>query len=173
MQEYIEQYKILHLIKKKYGKSSEKLLDIIEPILVENKITSLLDFGCGKSSLANKISELYGIDCYKYDPAIEKYSTLVNEKIDFVICTDVLQHVPYYDLENVMSTIRSLSDFALLKIKCTTHHTLLPNGQPANCTVHDEKWWMNFIYNYYNCIEKIDFEDTTSVILLVRSDNNV
>lgn len=165
--DYIEQYKLLYEIKPKYGKTSIELLDIIKPVV--KNIKSILDYGCGKSSLIDEISKL-GIDTYRYDPAIDEYSIKPNKEVDLIICTDVLQHVPIYDLDNVLKDIRSLSKSLFMKVKCTTHPTKLPNGEYANCTVYPKEWWINKIKEYYDKLEIIDWHDTDSIIILAKED---
>ena len=166
------QYKILHKNKPNYGKTSIELYDVVKSIIVNKKIKTVLDFGCGKSELIDRIHNDLGILCYRYDPAIEEYSRLIEHSVDLILCTDVLQHIPEYDLDSVFLQMRRLSNCVFFKIKCTQHHTLLPNGEFANCTVHDVNWWEKFIKKYYDSIEIINYADLTSVIFLVKECKN-
>lgn len=169
--DYIKQYELLYKIKKNYGKTSIKLYDMLKKIINDLNISSVLDYGCGKSKLLDLIKKNSKIKIFKYDPAIKKYSTLTKNKTDLVICTDVLQHVPLYDLDRVLKEIKSKGIYILFYIKCTNHKTKLPNGTYANCTVYDKKWWLEKLSNYYDDIKEIKISDLTSVCFIMKGEN--
>lgn len=169
--DYIKQYKLLYKRKKNYGKTSIKLYDMLEKIINDLNISSVLDYGCGKSKLLDLIKKNSKIKIFKYDPAIKKYSKLTKNKTDLVICTDVLQHVPLYDLDRVLKEIKSKGIYILFYIKCTNHKTKLPNGTYANCTVYDKKWWLEKLSNYYDDIKEIKISDLTSVCFIMKGEN--
>ena len=114
--DYIKQYELLYKIKKNYGKTSIKLYDMLKKIINDLNISSVLDYGCGKSKLLDLIKKNSKIKIFKYDPAIKKYSTLTKNKTDLVICTDVLQHVPLYDLDRVLKEIKSKGIYILFPL---------------------------------------------------------
>ena len=169
--DYIKQYELLYKIKKNYGKTSIKLYDMLEKIINDLNILSVLDYGCGKSKLLDLIKKNKKIKVYKYDPAIKKYSKLTKNKVNLVICTDVLQHVPLYDLDRVLKEIKSKGVYVLFYIKCTNHKTKLPNKTYANCTVYDKKWWLEKLSNYYDDIKEIKISDLTSVCFIMKGEN--
>lgn len=169
--DYIKQYELLYKIKKNYGKTSIKLYDMLEKIINDLNILSVLDYGCGKSKLLDLIKKNKKIKIYRYDPAIKKYSKLTKNKTDLVICTDVLQHVPLYDLDRVLKEIKSKGVYILFYIKCTNHKTKLPNKTYANCTVYDKKWWLEKLSNYYDDIKEIKISDLTSVCFIMKGEN--
>ena len=146
---YIKQYEILHKQKPTYGMTSIKFYDDIEELIKKNNIKSILDYGCGKSKLIDRIMENYKVTTSKYDPAIEEYSNKPNSNYDLVICTDVLQHIPLFDLDKVLNNLKKYGELYFFHIRCTTYSTLLPNGEPANCTVHDQKWWKRKLNKYF------------------------
>ena len=169
--DYIKQYELLYKIKKNYGKTSIKLYDMLEKIINDLNILSVLDYGCGKSKLLDLIKKNKKIKIYRCDPAIKKYSKLTKNKTDLVICTDVLQHVPLYDLDRVLKEIKSKGIYILFYIKCTNHKTKLPNKTYANCTVYDKKWWLEKLSNYYDDIKEIKISDLTSVCFIMKGEN--
>ena len=169
--DYIKQYELLYKIKKNYGKTSIKLYDMLKKIINDLNISSVLDYGCGKSKLLDLIKKNSKIKIFKYDPAIKKYSTLTKNKNDLVICTDVLQHVPLYDLDRVLKEIKSKGIYILFYIKCTNHKTKLPNGTYANCTVYDKKWWLEKLSTYFYNIKEIKISDLTSVCFIMKGEN--
>ena len=107
------------------------------------------------------------IKTFKYDPAIKEYEDLPDEKVDFVICTDVLQHVPIYDLDRVLAEIRKYSNNCFFYIRCTPYKTKLPNGEKANCTVYPAEWWEKQLRKYFTNIEKINNDDINSVSFII------
>lgn len=169
--DYIKQYELLYKIKKNYGKTSIKIYDMLKKIINDLNISSVLDYGCGKSKLLDLIKKNSKIKIFKYDPAIKKYSTLTKNKTDLVICTDVLQHVPLYDLDRVLKEIKSKGIYILFYIKCTNHKTKLPNGTYANCTVYDKKWWLEKLSTYFYNIKEIKISDLTSVCFIMKGEN--
>ncbi len=169
--DYIKQYELLYKIKKNYGKTSIKLYDMLKKIINDLNISSVLDYGCGKSKLLDLIKKNSKIKIFKYDPAIKKYSTLTKNKTNLVICTDVLQHVPLYDLDRVLKEIKSKGIYILFYIKCTNHKTKLPNGTYANCTVYDKKWWLEKLSTYFYNIKEIKISDLTSVCFIMKGEN--
>lgn len=169
--DYIKQYELLYKRKKNYGKTSIKLYDMLKKIINDLNISSVLDYGCGKSKLLDLIKKNKKIKIYRYDPAIKKYSKLTKNKTDLVICTDVLQHVPLYDLDRVLKEIKSKGIYILFYIKCTNHKTKLPNKTYANCTVYDKKWWLEKLSNYYDDIKEIKISDLTSVCFIMKGEN--
>lgn len=169
--DYIKQYELLYKRKKNYGKTSIKLYDMLKKIINDLNISSVLDYGCGKSKLLDLIKKNSKIKIFKYDPAIKKYSKLTKNKTDLVICTDVLQHVPLYDLDRVLKEIKSKGIYILFYIKCTNHKTKLPNKTYANCTVYDKKWWLEKLSNYYDDIKEIKISDLTSVCFIMKGEN--
>jgi len=165
---YINQYSILHKQKPKYGASSEKLLKFVGEIIKNYGSKVILDYGCGKSNLTSMLEEDYNVKSYKYDPAIEEYSILPKCKIDFIICTDVLQHVPMYDIDRVLNKIKDISSNVLFYIKCAKNSTILPNGVYANCTVLTAKRWEKILKKYFKNVVQIKIQDKTSVCFTTK-----
>mgnify|MGYP002538745548 CR=1 FL=1 len=116
---YIKQYEILHKQKSNYGMTSIKFYDDIEKLVKKNNIKSILDYGCGKSKLIDRIMENYKVTTCKYDPAIKEYSNKPNSNYDLVICTDVLQHIPLFDLDKVLNNLKEYGKLYFFHIRCS------------------------------------------------------
>lgn len=164
----IKQYKLLYEQKPNYGASSQKIFDIVLKILNQYKPTTVLDYGCGRSKLLEMINEQLDINIFKYDPVFNEYSQLPKQKMDFIICTDVLQHIPEAELFDNILEISQLGAKCFFKIKCSDHPTCFPNGEPTNCTIHDKRWWGDFLCQFYKSIEEIFCSDSSSVIYLAK-----
>lgn len=168
---YIELYKELYERKPNYGRTSIRLFDDVLRLVLKVKPCAILDYGCGKSELMSKINDKTKIKCFRYDPVIKGCEALPNEKIEFVVCTDVLQHVPIHDLDNVINEITSFTYNCFFHIKCTDHPTLFANGEPTNCTVKDKKWWEEYFKRFFKYVNYISVLDDTTVSFFVT--NNI
>lgn len=166
--EYIKQYELLHLQKPNYGMTSIQFYDYLVKIIKKYNVKSILDYGCGKSKLLDNIKEQQKIDIYKYDPAISEFSILPIKDIDFIICTDVLQHIPLYDLDRVLNEIKSYKCDCFFHIRCTAYHTVLPNGQLANCTVYPSEWWKKKLEDYFNNVKVVNENDLDTVSFITE-----
>lgn len=146
----ITQYKQIHE-QSDYGYTSKNLLYLLLPYIKELEAKTILDYGCGQSTLTDSIKgelEPSDIKTYKYDPAISEHCTLPEEKVDLVLCTDVLEHIPYADLEEVIKKILSLGEHAIFIISTKKAKQFLPDGSNAHCSVYKGSWWLDFIKQY-------------------------
>ena len=168
---YLEQYKLLYKIKPKYGASSVKFFDILYSMLEKEKdnIIYVLDYVCGRSPLLKMLQEkLNYLKIFRYDPVFDEYNTLPKCKIDFVICTDVLQHVPIDELDETINKISSISKKCFFHIKCTDHPTKFPNGEPTNITIREKEWWKKYLLKYFSSVEEINYPDETTATFRTR-----
>lgn len=150
---YIEQYKELHKADADYGASAYKYIDEISAFIDNLKPESILDYGCGKSSVDNLLMAKYPhIKIYQYDPAIEEYNTLPISKADMVICQDVLEHVPEAILPEVIKDIRSISEHAYFYISHSLSGDILPNGEDAHCTIKEPEWFCSLIKKSFDTV---------------------
>jgi 2-polyprenyl-3-methyl-5-hydroxy-6-metoxy-1,4-benzoquinol methylase len=77
-----------------FGKRS-KIPKHLADFIAEIKPTSILDFGCGKGKLIQRLGEEYpGIVVTGYDPGNKEFDTTMEGRhADLIISTDVLEHV--------------------------------------------------------------------------------
>jgi len=150
----IEQYKLLHNTRK-YGDSSIKLLEDILPIVLKLKPRTILDYGCGQSKLIDKLKYNKNVKIYKYDPAIGKYNKLIEGKVDLVINTDVLEHIPEKSLSKTIGKIKSKSENIIFCISCVKANIYLPNGINCHITIKPKKWWIKFLKKHFKTVKII------------------
>jgi 2-polyprenyl-3-methyl-5-hydroxy-6-metoxy-1,4-benzoquinol methylase len=104
---------------------------------------TLLDFGCGRSSLA-KALKFYGskLRISEYDPGRPKKATLPRGPFDMVVCTDVMEHVETDQVGTVIGAIAArTTKRAFFVIDCIEANQLLPDGRNAHLTVRPPQWW--------------------------------
>lgn len=137
---YYDQYVEIHK-KKKYGTSGDRIAGQLLPH-IPGGINSLLDYGAGQSNTAEKIAKARGIKrWYAYDPCVEGREKKPHEDYDFFICTDVLEHVPEEELDELFTTLWGYAERGIFVIALQKAHEILPNGENAHCTVKPKEWW--------------------------------
>ncbi len=162
--ELIRQYEILHGEKPDYGRSSEAILgQIVIAFSKFDGITSILDYGCGRSRTVDWLAKLLDAKAHRYDPAIPEFATLPLRECDAIICTDVMEHIPMEDLDNVISEIGSISQLVYFNICTRTAGTVLANGENAHCTVKSAEWWFERLQNTFPLIRKVHSQRAQNV----------
>ena len=144
-EEYRQQNAELHR-SGRYGRWGYREAENIVKTAKEFRCESILDFGAGQGTLSKTIS----LPVTNYDPAIEEYSELPTSKFDLVVCSDVLEHVEPEYLDNVLETIRSLTEkVAYFVIATSLDGTkTLPDGRDPHLIVEDGEWWVDRIYEH-------------------------
>jgi trans-aconitate methyltransferase len=115
-------------------------VDIIELIKITNP-KSILDYGCGKSTVINNICKIYpDIDTCKYDPFIDEYSIYPTSKYDLILCNFVLQMLHDELLTNVISELYRLTNEHLF--------VCFPLYKEQQETRSVDKWIARFSYAF-------------------------
>ncbi|APE27887.1 glycosyltransferase family 29 protein [Aurantiacibacter gangjinensis] len=133
-------YTSLHKVSDSFGRTSARLVPFIEPIIADRTPESLLDFGCGKGMLGKALREA-GHDIELFDPYVPEFSNPPTRKLGLALCTDVMEHVPEEQVDDVLAQVRSYADDALFVISLTFADHILANGDNAHCTVRSAEWW--------------------------------
>jgi hypothetical protein len=155
----IRQYSQIHQ-SKTYGQSAHEQLLQIHACILDLKPATVLEYGCGQSDL-HQLLGITDVNWVRYDPAIEALSNLSIQSADFVVNTDVLEHIPRSDVDDVLGHIRSLSDKVFFSIATRPARKILPNGENAHCTVLPCEEWLCIIKRHfpyaeiaYACLEQ-------------------
>ena len=75
--------------------------------------------------------------------------SLPGNEFDGVISTDVLEHIPEREIDDVMKEIFEMAQkFVYLNIAMYPAITLLPNGENAHCTLKPKEWWNEKIFKH-------------------------
>jgi len=143
----------LHKSNEKYGTSGGRYSQQISALAMSLQTKDILDYGCGKSTLANNLA--YKIK--QYDPAIPKYSKLP-DPADLVVCTDVLEHVEPELLGDVLDHLKALTKRKGFFIIATREaHKTLSDGRNAHLIVEDAKWWLAALWDKFKVVGFQDF----------------
>ncbi len=85
-------------------------------------------------------------EIYCYDPAYEPFNRLPDQKLDGVICTDVLEHCPEEDVPWIVDEIFSYAkQFVFANVACFPANKRLPTGENAHCTIQPLPWWHHIL----------------------------
>lgn len=143
----LEQYKKIHATKE-YGTSGDRVFKQCLPF-ISSSWTSALDYGCGRSKTLELLPD-HVTKRVRYDPAIPDFAKKPKGKFDFLICTDVLEHVREETVPAILAHIFSLSSNVFFSIALRPAIEILPNGQNAHVTVKPLDWWIEKIENTNN-----------------------
>ena len=145
---YREQLAQLHEEKAGFGTSSPMYATLIRGIIKRFQPEGMLDYGAGKQALKEALGIKDGY--FAYDPCIPEIST-VPEPQDFVVCTDVLEHVEPFHLHNVIADLERVTK----KVGFFAIHTgpalnVLPDGRNAHIIQEPARWWLQHLIRRWN-----------------------
>ena len=159
-EDYVKQIKQMHEEKVNFGAIGCRHVDKIIKLAQVEKTQDILDYGCGKSTLARNLP----FTIQQYDPGIEKYSDMPRPA-DIVVCTDVLEHIEPDCLESVLVHMASLTKVAGYFTACTMEAKKhLPDGRNAHLIIKPAKWWVNKLYEYF---EVMSFQKQPEELVVV------
>ena len=138
-----KQQQKLHETNRSYGTSGHKYAEKVCGLMQEHNCQSLLDYGCGKDTLRTALVAL-GVPAhilFAYDPAIPERAWFPPTPIDFITCTDVLEHVEEDYLDSVLADIKARGRYFFFVISGRPAVKNLPDGRNAHITLHNFGWW--------------------------------
>ncbi len=135
---YREANMALHKKNANYGTSGKRYAAQVASLVQEHKFKRILDYGCGKGTLAALLPEL-GIA--EYDPAIPGKDKEPSPA-ELVVCTDVLEHIEPECLDDVLSHLLGLTEKLLFaNISTRKASKFLADGRNAHLIVEQSDWW--------------------------------
>lgn len=139
----------LHESNVHYGVSGAKWADEVKALAMQLGTTDVLDYGCGKCTLAKSLPEL---KIHNYDPAIAEHSRTPNPH-DVVVCTDVLEHIEPECLDDVLDDIRKLTKRAAFLVVATRPaKKILADGRNAHLIQHNYRWWLGKLLDRFELV---------------------
>lgn len=121
-----------------YGRNGAKWAEPVRDLLRRTGGSTVLDYGCGKGTLAKALPDL---QISEYDPAVPGKDG-EPAPADIVVCTDVLEHVEPDCLGAVLRDLDRLALRALLvNVSLRVGRRRLPDGTPAHRLVRSADWW--------------------------------
>lgn len=136
---------------------------LFKKLLKPKRDESLIDFGCGTGRGGHTLSALCGLNTTLVDfapncldaevrEAIEEFpdklrfverdlSKPLDLKAKYGYCTDVLEHIPPEQVEQVIDNIMQCVEGCFFQICLTEDHFGKIVGHPLHLSVHDHAWW--------------------------------
>ena len=176
---YQEQYKLMHQIGKVYhGTCLQNHAESIKKLIDETESQSLLDYGSGKGIQYHTqnihVNFFNGIMPTLYDIGIEEYSKLPEGNFDGVYSTDVMEHIPEEELDEVFKQIYSRANkFVYLAISTIPAPDLLPDGTQSHVTIKPIEWWVDKIKPFANVYTQIVCYGNETQTQIIREKNAV
>lgn len=155
------------------GASTIHFADKLKKIIDKNECKTLLDYGSGKGDrYYNKsfrdskeyppLKDFWGVEPTLYDPGVPYPKPPKQKNFDICISIDVLEHVPYQDLNWVINEIFEYSKkIVFINVACYPASARLPNGKNAHVSVFDPWWWCGFIHSIASNYERKVFVTCT------------
>lgn len=109
---------------------------------------SMLDYGCGRGDAyrsPHKVHQTIGISrpfVTLYDPAFRRDNELPIGRYDLVVCSDVLEHVPEDEVDELILRLFAYAKKAVwASVCCRAAKKSFPDGVNMHCTVQPYAWW--------------------------------
>lgn len=141
-----------------FGKRSKVPKHLAE-FINQVKPTSILDFGCGKGKLVERLKEDYpDISITGYDPGNRNFSeSLDGRRADMIISTDVLEHVEPEHIDLTLGYLSHRSRYIYHLIALSPAKLILSDGRNAHLIQESPEWWRNKFLNLNYKILKEDY----------------
>lgn len=151
--EYAAQLKTLHEKSDAFGIGSvtSKHYKTIQAIIQKRGFKSLLDYGCGKGHFLGFAKEnIPEIAIDGYDVASEEYSELPSRQYDMVVCLDVMEHVEFGAMSNVLNEIRDRTEqIFLCSVANYPAAKKLSDGRNAHVTQMPFGYWFTLFSGFF------------------------
>lgn len=121
-----------------YGRSGHKWAEKVIGWSQQLQSREVLDYGSGKQTLQKSIP----FPITNYDPCTPGYDDPPAPH-DFVVCTDVLEHIEPDCLDAVLDHLQELTKkLIFLSVATRPAVKVLPDGRNAHLIQEDPDWWM-------------------------------
>lgn len=128
---------------------------IIRKMINKTDAKTLLDYGSGRGDQyepPNTLHAVWGVPKpFIYDPAFSTHDVLPVGTFDGVLCSDVLEHVPEQELDELIITLFNYAEkFVWASVCCRPAKKCFPDGRNMHVTINSIRWWRDLINKYAN-----------------------
>lgn len=138
--ELIKMYSDIHA-NKAYGRGGHKFVNHMNTVIAELGAKRVLDYGCGQTDLSKHLKDKT-LSFHRYDPSIAELNQVPEGPFDLITCTDVMEHIPPQDIEDVLRHIRQRGDKVFFNISTRPASTILADGRNAHLSVLTAEDWI-------------------------------
>ena len=151
----VDSYRVMHAANTGYGATGVKRLPWLMPYIQNCEPWSAIDYGCGRSAVADQVSAVVGCPVTRYDPAIPEYASRPLGWHDLLISIDVLEHIEEADIDATLRDMASMAARAIIVVDTKLAATRLPDGRNAHVTLRTPQWWQAQIGRHYPRADRI------------------
>jgi SAM-dependent methyltransferase len=157
---YLDEYRRLHGEGKFPGRSMLQYVPQIADLVAKYKSKTILDYGCGEGRQWSheRAQNVIGCDIPTlYDPGTAAWSARPSGKFDGVICTDVMEHVPEEELQDVVEDIADFAEqWAFISVCCRPSKLMrFQDGTNIHVTIHPFSWWKEFMETHFKTAQLV------------------
>lgn len=146
---YKQQVCDLHATTPGWGTTGRNFAPIVNRIVGDYAIQNILDYGCGKQTLARALPQYRIIG---YDPGLPGLDA-PPQPADLVVCTDVLEHIEPECLEDVLDDLQRVTrKCGFFTVATTPAIQQLPDGRNAHLVVEGMRWWLPKLWERFDLI---------------------
>lgn len=168
-----DEYKALLVEKhdgKPWGGAGKSWIPMILPMLnsLPPEATRILDFGCGRGTFKEAMADMAPMyEVLEYDPGVRGKDQLPVYPVDYVVCTDVLEHVESYYLVDTLRMINWLAIHGVFfNIDTAPSKSFLPDGRNTHINIRPSGWWKSVLDQHVGDMNWNVHEETKSRIVI-------
>lgn len=164
--EYRAQLLAMHAATPEFGHGGseehrEATANIVTDLAQSFQARSVLDYGCGKGTLADDLD----FPVWEFDPGVPGKDE-DPRPADLVVCTDVLEHVEPDRLVHVLvELVRCVRKVAYVTVRTVPARKTLPDGRNAHLSIHPPEWWLEFLQPHFVILSHHVDNDDVHIIL--------
>jgi len=148
-----------------FGAGGYKHAEVVLKLSEKLKTTSVLDYGCGKGTLAKNLP----FPIWEYDPAISG-KDMSPRPADIVVCTDVLEHIEPEMLGDVLANLASLTQkVGYFVISTRPAKKVLPDGRNAHLIQEGKDWWGKTLEGFFDIGQLFEKGDEVHAVVGPRT----
>jgi hypothetical protein len=136
-----------------WGGTGKTWVPLLTQIFNEMKdIQVVLDYGCGRGTLKPALREVFqDMIVHEYDPGVRGKTAVPLPYYDYVVCTDVLEHVEEDKIDIVLEHIQKLAVAGVFfVIVFTPCKSSLPDGRNTHILQRPRSWWDKKISHHFD-----------------------
>ena len=166
--EYRKQLQALHEKESTWGNGPRRYMMRICKWVLEENITEVLDYGCGKGK---NVPFILPITVVNYDPGVPSWSA--DPRVcTHLMCIDVIEHIEPEYLDEVLQHIASkFTVGAMLNIALTESRHFLPDGRNAHILLKPTEWWIPKLKEFFT-LKTMEFRDESITVFITPKKNN-
>lgn len=146
--EYVSLNRQLHESNWDYGGHGDQYADVVNKLVKKMNVHSVLDYGCGKGLLAQSLD----FPIWEYDPAIPGKEA-PPRPAEFVVCTDVLEHIEPENLTGVLEDLKRVMKCAgFFAIHMGQSGKTLADGRNTHLIQQGPEEWKELLSKYFDVV---------------------